>query len=364
MKVLYDHQIFTWQRYGGISRYFYEIMRNLPPQIKIKNSTILSDNYYIKNNDIIKHHSIIPMKEFEWKKQLYSKVNKISSIITLKTSSYDIFHPTYYDPYFLKFIGNKPYVLTVHDLIHEKYPLLFSKDDITIKQKNKIICNATKIIAVSENTKKDIIDFYNVSSSKIEVIHHGFELKIEDKSISSKLKLPDRYVLFVGERNRYKNFDNFATALSILMRNDKFLYIVCTGIPFTIEEEFLLKKLKIIDRSIQYSVNDSELVFLYKNALAFIYPSLYEGFGIPILESFSNDCPVILSNASAFPEVADDSGVYFNPLNNDSICEAIRSVIYNEEVRRKLIEKGRKRLQQFSWKFAAKKTENVYKSIL
>lgn len=364
MKILFDHQIFSWQRYGGISRYFYEIMRNLSTQITIKNTTFFSDNHYIKNNSIIKHHSIIPQSDFEWKKQIYSKVNKLNSILSLKTLKYDILHPTYYDPYFLKFIDDKPYVLTVHDLIHEKYPILFSRDDITIKQKREVIFNATKIIAVSENTKKDIIDFYNLPSNKIEVIYHGFELKVNDKPNLLNLKLPGRYVLFVGERTRYKNFDNFATALSIIMRKDKFLYIVCAGIPFTIDEKNLLKNLKIIDRTLQYLVNDSELVFLYKNALAFIYPSLYEGFGIPILESFSNDCPVILSNASAFPEVADDSGVYFNPLDNDSIYEAISSVIYNEEVRKKLMEKGRKRLQQFSWELAAKKTEEVYKSIL
>ena len=363
MKILFDHQIFSWQKYGGISRYFYELMRNLPIDISVLNSTIFSDNHYIKNNKIVKHSSFLSEKEFSFKKQMYLKVNKMSSILSLKTSNFDIFHPTYYDPYFLKFINKKPYVLTVHDMIHEKFPDLYGKSDEIISYKRTVILNANKIIAVSENTKKDIINLFDLQPNKIEVIHHGFELIANKRIIDKLVFIPNRYVLFVGERNLYKNFSNFVKALSVLMNVDDELYLVCTGRAFSKEETEMLIKLNIFDRVKQYQVNDNELKNLYSAALAFVFPSYYEGFGIPILEAFSNNCPVVLSDASSFPEVAGDAGFYFDPFNIESITFAINSVIYDTEIRNKLIENGKIRFKLFSWDIAAKKTAQVYRNV-
>ncbi len=363
MKVLFDHQIFSWQKYGGISRYFYEIMRNFPSNIEVVNSTLLSDNQYIKSKDIVKHFSLNSEVESKLKTQIYYNVNKINSVFKQISIDFDILHPTYYDPYFLNFIGKKPYVLTVHDLIHERYPELFDINDLTIKQKKKAIINATKIIAVSENTKKDILEFYDYPEDKIEVIHHGFELKHDISIINKIKKLPSRYLLFIGERERYKNFTNMVSALSLIMKMDKELYLICTGKTFTSEEIELIKRLEINDQVIKLEANDNELKHLYSNAIAFIYPSFYEGFGIPILESFALNCPVILSNASSFPEVAGDAGCYFNPFNIDSIRNAIETVIYDNTLRNELIEKGKNRLKLFSWKNTAVQTANLYSKI-
>ena len=360
MNVLFDHQIFSWQKYGGISRYFYELMKNFSDDINVMNSTVFSDNHYIAKNEIVKHTSILASRELVWKKQLYLKTNKLNSILSLKTSNYDLFHPTYYDPYFLKYLGKTPYVLTVHDMINEKFPNLFDKYDKTISYKRTVILNANKIIAVSENTKNDILEFIDLKPSMIEVIPHGFEL-LGNNSIVEKLDfLPLRYVLFVGERGHYKNFLNFSKALSVLMKEDKELYLVCTGKSFNEDEITSLTKLKIFDRVRQYQVVDNELKCLYSKSLAFVFPSYYEGFGIPILEAFSNNCPVILSDASSFPEVAGDAGFYFDPFDIDSIIHAIKTVIYDNEIRNKLIEKGNTRFKLFSWETTAKKTESIY----
>ena len=139
---------------------------------------------------------------------------------------------------------------------------------------------------------------------------------------------------------------------------------MCAGAGgFSRDESEFIKLNGISGNILQFNVNDNILMNLYKKATAFVYPSLYEGFGIPILESFASNCPVILSNTSSFPEVAGDAGSYFDPFDIDSISDAISSVIYQEKIRQDLIEKGRKRLQQFSWEITAIKTANVYKSI-
>ena len=157
MKVLYDHQIFTIQKYGGISRYFYELIKNFNKQrdINIYTSLFLSNNYYIRDRKDIYYNEFLPNGKFKYKQRLQIIINKLISIYNLKKQKYDIFHPTYYDTYFLKYIDNTPFVLTVYDMIHEKLNNS-SNDDIT---KNKILLceKASKIIAISKSTKKDFL---------------------------------------------------------------------------------------------------------------------------------------------------------------------------------------------------------------
>jgi glycosyltransferase involved in cell wall biosynthesis len=115
---------------------------------------------------------------------------------------------------------------------------------------------------------------------------------------------------------------------------------------------------------VHFNLTDNQLAYVYSKALAFIFPSLYEGFGIPILEAFSCGCPVLLSNKSCFPEVAQDAAIYFDPQNSESILQAIEKVLIDKKLRSEKIEKGFKRLRDFSWQKMALHTENVYKSIL
>lgn len=149
------------------------------------------------------------------------------------------------------------------------------------------------------------------------------------------------------------------------MKNDDSLNLVCVGGGgFEESEKALLKSLDIDKRTYQYSIDDNTLGEFYRNAVAFVYPSLYEGFGIPILEAFTCECPVVLSNSSCFPEVAEDSAVYFNPVDEVSIKEAVEKVIYDEDLRKKLKYKGIQRVKSFSWEKTAQETELLYKSIL
>ncbi|GHV66176.1 mannosyltransferase [Bacteroidia bacterium] len=358
MKILYDNQVFCWQKFGGISRYFYELIKNLDNDIIPEFPIYLSNNHYIANKDISSHFHFFPNTEFRKKFGIISRVNKLAFRIGNK-KNIDIVHPTYYDPYFLKYIGNKPFVLTVYDMIHEKYPDLFVKDPTT--HHKPLLCQkATKIIAISENTKKDLINIWDIKPEKIEVIYLGQSFNLAN---AQKVDLPDRYILYTGQRNLYKNFTRCAKAFAKIAENNKDLKFICTGQPFSKEELTLFENLKISNLVQHLFVNDNQLVTLYKHAQLFVFPSEYEGFGIPILEAFASGCPIALSNTSCFPEIAGNAGLYFDPIDVDSIVAAMQQLLNSESLREELIAKGFLQLRKFSWTKMAKETCLLYKNM-
>jgi glycosyltransferase involved in cell wall biosynthesis len=360
MKILFDNQIFSMQSFGGISRYFYELIKNLKKDIDYDLPIVFSNNHYIRNKDISSCRTFFPHLNF-FGKTTFIKYFNYHLQKQYCHSDYDIFHPTYYNPYFLDLIGKKPFVLTIHDLTHEIVSLQTKRDDWAIRGKKILAPKTDYIIAVSENTKKDIVERLHIHPDKIKVIYHGCSLKpIHEK----KMSLPDRYILFVGERESYKNFEKLAKAFSLLLQSDRELKLIVTGRPFSPDERRFLQSLKIDKNTMHYIVGNEELAELYSSALAFVYPSLYEGFGIPILEAFSCGCPVILSNSSCFPEIAENAGEYFDALDIDSMVDAIKRVIYNYSYQENLIKQGKKRLEFFSWEKTTEETLQLYKHIL
>jgi glycosyltransferase involved in cell wall biosynthesis len=228
---------------------------------------------------------------------------------------------------------------------------------------------ADKIIAVSENTKKDIIRIYNVPEDKIKVIYHGNSLQPTEEKPEDLPELPKRYILFVGARGFYKNFIFFIKSISTLLKDDVNLTVVVAGgyskeNKFSEDEIILFKNLGINKQVFQYSVDDKMLAYLYKNAICFAFPTLYEGFGIPILEAFACSCPAVISNTSSLPEVGGDAVVYFDPTNTSSILKAIETVLNDAKLRNILILKGKEQLKKFSWEKTATETLELYSSLL
>lgn len=358
--ILYDNQIFDLQRFGGISRYFCEIIQRLHLDYDI--AVRYSLNYYIANWSLGKHRIPLPRFIFKYyRKHLLLKNRELTKQL-LQTSHAYLFHPTYYDPSFLEHIGEHPYVVTVHDMIHERLSNQFPDAEETINNKREVITRANRIIAISENTKKDIIELLHIHPDKIDVIYHGTSMK----SFSGKhtLQLPEKYLLFVGDRTAYKNFNRFLHSFATLCAEDEELFLVCTGNKFNKSEKDLLSTLNIENKVIQIKASDKRLCELYSRAELFVFPSLYEGFGIPILEAYACCCPVALSNNSCFPEIAGEAGVYFDPYSEQSIIEAIKEVIYNKERKMELIRLGEDRLRLYSWEKAAAQTEESYKKVL
>ena len=373
IKVFLDPQTFITQEFGGISRYFTELCIEFQKDkdmelflsilytdnIHYLESSLFNDTYQQRNAFLIKYSKL-------FRYYLPRKLKKKSIAYTInliKKQDYDLFVPTYYDPYFLPHLGDKPFVLTVHDMIHELYPQYFEDDLETVANKKKLIKEATKIIAVSENTKKDILRIYpETTPDKIEVVylaHHFSTASIAPTS------LPDHYLLFVGNRNYYKNFTLFVNAISPLFRLYPDLFLVCAGgNPFDDEELSLLQELDIYPRVTQQNFKDTELKFYYENARCFVFPSAYEGFGIPILEAMSAGCPIILTDNSSFPEIAGEAGIYFELNNEIDLREKVDSIWNSEQMRIKYKQKGFEQAQKFTWQRTAKETLNVYKKAL
>jgi glycosyltransferase involved in cell wall biosynthesis len=364
MKILYDHQTFTLQKYGGISRYFYEMIKYLSSNNNnIEISLYFSNNHYISDNKTIKHFKFLNQYEFRGKQRLNMLLNKIYSIYILKKQRFDIFHPTYYDTYFLDYIKDKPFVVTVYDMIHEKFKDNFAENDTT-SQNKKILCQkADKIIAISQSTKNDLIDIFDIEASKIEVVYLANSLVIKDEILDDD-KLPKKYILFVGSRGVYKNFNRFIKAIFTILNEDKDLSIICVGgDKFNSNETNLFNELNIAKQVYQYTLDDDKLSSFYKQAELFIFPSLYEGFGIPVLEAFACDCPLVCSNTSSLPEIAVDGAEYFDPYDVFSIKTAIENVLNNDDRKKVLKLNGKKRLKNFSWQKTAEDIKRLYESI-
>ena len=380
MKLLYDHQIFTWQNYGGISRYFCELMSQftLDPRIDFRLALHYSQNEHLHQNPQVNRfwtHRNDFFSDSRFFSALQKKIhinvlnhifnNQHESVKQLKAQDFDLFHPTYYDPYFLKHLGKKPYVLTIYDMIHEIIPDTFDKNDLTRNRKKTLADNAKKIIAISDNTKKDIVKYLNIPEDKIQVIYLADSLSLMKNTSPSKvpdsIRVPEKYLLFVGNRSGYKNFSFLLEALFSVLKKNKNLHIICAGGGFFSDsEKNLMRKMDVIARTHYYSADDATLPYLYKNAYAFVFPSLYEGFGIPVLEAFSCGCPTILSNTSSLPEVGGDAALYFDPVDMTSLNIAVEQILSDENLREDLITKGCSRSKLFSWEKTASMTKKVY----
>ncbi len=370
IKILFDHQIFSTHICGGISRYFYELIKhfNLDDNIDVALSLDYSNNNYLNQYHHRYNKTFLENINFRGKAHLINFINKQKSKKVLRGQDFTIFHPTYYDPYFLDFIGTKPFVLTIHDMIHELFFDQFFVGDKAVLDRKKILAQkASKIVTVSENTKLDIVRLYRIPENKIRVIYHGNSLQSKFDCIPNNYKgAYEKYILYVGSREFYKNFNTFIQAAVPILKDDDSLHIVCAGGLDISNDEFkLFRNLKITERIHHYAfVDDGRLSCLYKNALAFIFPSLYEGFGMPILESFACGCPAIVSKSSSLTEVAGNAAAYFDPTDSQSITETIRNVIYDTTIMEEMKRKGFLRIKDFSWEKASAQTKSVYLSIL
>lgn len=382
MKILYDDQIFAMQRHGGISRYFAELLNVFSHTMGISYdlTTQFTQNTYARKYNLINRRLSLRIENFLLTLvELFTpttsdavavkdRINSEYRDKLFREANYDVFHPTYYNPYFLSMIYEKPFVITVHDMIHELFPQMYPIDDInsqmTTHWKMSLLSRADKIIAVSENTKRDILSLTGIPEEKITVVYHASSIR-PNMGVACDINLPDYYILFVGERIRYKNFVPFVRAIAELLRKNRNLYLVCAGgRDLTDPEKQLFTELSIYGQVLQFTVDDETLAYLYSKAIMFAFPSLYEGFGMPILEAFSCGCPVILSEASSFPEVAGEAALYFNPTDIESIKYAVERVLYDSELRERLVNAGLQRVVNFSWDKTASETMAVYKTLL
>ncbi|OOQ60688.1 glycosyltransferase family 4 protein [Mucilaginibacter pedocola] len=362
MKILFDHQKFSLQRYGGISRYFAGLNEGLnrQPGVGSHICALYSENEYLKDYDL-PFNNALGHRLFRHHRNRIIRWNTRYCSWKIKAGKFDIFHPTYYDTYFLDVL-RKPLIITVHDMIHELFPGLFPDAEQIIAQKKQLIEQANAIIAISQHTKADILKFFPQVADKISVVYHGY---MQADIAAATLNLPAHYLLFVGERWHYKNFKLFAQAVAPLLTTGQGLQLVCAGGgPFGNDEQLHLQQLGIWKKCRQISASEAELKQLYRQASVFVFPSLQEGFGLPLLEAFGNNCPVVCSKTTSLPEVAANAALYFDPEDEFSIAEAVSKVLQDKALRQNLINAGAERLEQFTVKRCVTDTLGVYSSVL
>jgi len=353
----------------GIATYTENLIKNLA-QIDRKNhySIVLTEKYFDQFNFPHGNFNSIPVKA-----DYYSVAEQTKLLWLFQKTKPDLVHFTNFN-HPLLYRGKC--VFTIHDLILSFFPPRVSvvkklAYKITLKSAIK---KADKIIAVSQNTKKDLQRIFQLKGNKIEVIYNGVSKPRKDQKnlkreiLKKKYHIDQDYLLYVGRFAPHKNVHRLIEAFNLLTKKNKIDYQLVLVGPKD-KEYSRLKKLvdqyKLNKRVIFTGVISSkDLPLFYQNAYLFISPSLYEGFGLPILEAMSYGLPVVCSNASSIPEVAGNAALYFCPNNIRDIANKIQQALIDNRLRKDLIKKGQVQYKKFSWLKTAKETLKVYESIL
>jgi len=265
--------------------------------------------------------------------------------------------------------GKGGLIITIHDLIYTKFPqhLPFLKRKIAGYLIRRAVKKSAAIITVSENTRNDIAEISPASSQKTEVIYEAadpvFEV-IDDKIYLEKIKkkhsLPERIILFVGSLKKHKNIERLLNVYSKVKKRTPCSLVIIGR--YHSKEPGILKAIKSHDVIYLGEVPAGDLIGIYNLSTMLVMPSLYEGFGLPILEAFASGLPVAASNTSSLPEVAGDAAILFDPYNVDDMADKIYKVLSDGSLRERLIEKGFKRCDNFSWEKCARETLNIYEN--
>lgn len=366
MIIVYDHQIFGWQAYGGISRYFFEIADGIARASSHHVAVVspLYVNHYLRHHDPSLEVTGRFFPQIRRTGRIVRALNNVLAFPVQRSLKPDIVHETYYAP--RRQAPRKAYtVVTVFDMIHEKFPDSFSGLDRTRHHKRAAIKRADHIVCISENTRQDLIELLGVQPERTSRIYLGHHLdRCGNLDTGDPIGRP--YLLFVGLRQGYKNFSALveAYAASERLRRD-FSLVAFGGGAFTPDERRKIHRLGLAqDSVIQLSGSDTLLALLYDHALMFICPSKYEGFGIPPLEAMGCGCPVVCSNASSLPEVVGDAAELFDPEDVDAIRTAVETVAYSQTRLADLVARGTHRAREFSWSRCATETLAVYENLM
>jgi len=362
--IAYDHQIFGWQEYGGVSRYFVEIAKRIQAldEYHVEILAPLFVNKYLKDDSTLRVHGRY-VRRFPKTTRLIQGINALLVRSMLRKMPPDVLHETYYLDRKLASPHTKT-TITVYDMTHEKFPQLFSSRERTSNKKRAAVLRADHVICISENTRSDLIDLFRVDPRKTSVIHLAAS-RIDMSKCHVPRIIDTPYVAYVGLRWGYKNFSGLlrAFATSDYLRNN--FSIVCVGGErFTSTDWEQIEGLRLKkDRVIHITGKDDLLAALYRDAAVFVYPSLYEGFGLPALEAMAAGCPVACGKNSSLPEICGEAAEYFDSNSPESMAAAIERVVTSSSVRNRLIALGLQQIQKFSWDRCATQTAAVYRQL-
>lgn len=375
MKVFYDSEIFLLQNNGGVSRYFSEIFSSYINDQKLgiepEFTFTRSSNEYLKqlsDKKLIKMHPIrvpyispVSAKKMLLTYGLLKSANaSISSGIKIGKARGKMFHSTYYRPNILESLGHKNLAITIHDFIPEKVGWNGIKNPHLGKR--KLSKRADIIFCVSQSTANDLYEIYKISETRVRVVPHGVS---NVSTLEKKLKSVKRVnILYVGGRRGYKNFEQLASAMNILWEKGLDIQLNTVGPKFYPDEvrEYFKPKFRKYWKNYEM-VSDYKLYELYSSASMLVVTSKMEGFGLPILESFSQGTLVLASDIPVFREICGASGKFFGLGNLESLVSGIEQSL-GEVLDTNLIKNRLNLASEFSWNKAAEKMARAYKEFV
>ncbi len=364
IRVGFDDQIFIAQSRGGISKYFVEIIQRLPKYgitpVLLCEST---RNSHLAESGLVPRASAdsnlkSSLRGFWWRLTGHPRYR--GDLIT----SVDLIHHTFTHRSYLG-VGGKPNVVTIYDMIPEVYPEYFPRGNPHFA-KRKYSSKCDVLISISESTTKDMVKIYgpNLASKTVMVPFGVGETFLRPHPDVQMPELPESYLLFVGVRRGYKHFMTAFRAFEKLALSDpKLNFVIVGGGRYSDEERAAIQNSSFIERVMHYTPSDEQMPGFYRQAKCFVFPSVYEGFGLPTLEALASGTPVVLADASCSREVGGDLAVYCEPGDIDSLVEGILSAT-SQEWANAIREKGPERAKEFTWDLAAEKTANIYKKLM
>jgi len=369
LRIAFDPQIFSLQPFGGISRYFAETARHLAAMADTE-VAVLAFAHLNSHLDAVPRPVVVGRRVPVLRQSLRSGLaaaNRLMARAWLARHPVDIVHETYYSARATAPRGRACSVLTVLDMIHEKFPDFSAGSRHVVRTKRAAIERADHIICISENTRRDLLDLTGVAKERTSVVRLGFSMQagpvVEKEPDETP---PQPYILYVGKRGDYKNFATLLEAYAgsaALMRD---YLLVCFGdAPFSGAELEAARRLGVPEGRLRhFGGGDARLAAFYRGARVFVYPSRYEGFGIPPLEAMSFDCPVICGNTSSLPEVVGDAARTVDPGDAAALRAELEAVLGQPALAGELRRRGRERIRLFSWEECARQTRAVYASLL
>jgi glycosyltransferase involved in cell wall biosynthesis len=368
MRIALDPQTFAMQTHGGASRYFTRLAQSLlalEQQVAVfaplhRNSYLAELPPGVVDGRYVRRY---PPKTG----RLLVAYNQLRARPRIARFQPHVVHETYYSR-IASAPRNCPTVITVLDMIHELFPASCPDSGSLIAAKRKAIERADHVICISEHTQSDLTRLYDIPGDKVSVAHLGVDrLEPNGQADHNRQTVHARpYILYVGQRSGYKNFTGLLEALAqspCLMAD--FDLVAFGGPGFSSAERASMAALGFSINQVQHrSGDDRSLGACYRSASVFVYPSLYEGFGIPPLEAMAQNCPVASSNTSSMPEVIGHAAEFFDPSDRDDMRRAIERVVYSDARMESLRQAGTARLAEFSWARCARHTLDIYQSLV
>lgn len=364
LNVVFDHHAFCLQRVGGISRYFCEIAARMATRDDMTVSVLAPWH----RNELLALSAAPTRGRFvSWPQSTYAALMALDYVATRwgarATRERAVVHETFYT--WTKSNGVRgPRVTTVHDMIHERFRSQFSLLDDTALRKRRSIARADRVLCVSETTKRDLLEACSTDASRVSVVYHGCTLA--EPGVIDAALVDRPFVLYVGSRGGYKNFAAMIAAFSSSARLVRDARVIAFGGgALTAEERAHATRCGLDERTlVQTSGDDSVLSALYHRASVTVVPSLYEGFGLPVIEAMRAGCPVAIADRGALPEIADGAAIEFDPTDRGAMRAAIERGLYGSgDERDERIAKGRTRAARFSWDRCAEETLAQYRAV-